>query len=146
MSNGGFIRDSDEDSTPGPSKSNIEREVAELIKSRATDYEAWRKLEAKYGGKNQELVNNIMEEHKKKLNYIYRKVKKFKNLLLDRYNTLNLTNQELLAKAKKYQRKYKLFQQEKERIIILYISMKKMIYVCETNYLRIYDVEWVARN
>jgi len=119
MSNGGFIRDSDEDSTPGPSKSNIEREVAELIKSRATDYEAWRKLEAKYGGKNQELVNNIMEEHKKKLNYIYRKVKKFKNLLLDRYNTLNLTNQELLAKAKKYQRKYKLTDDEFDMFIIL---------------------------
>ncbi len=118
--NGGFTRDSDEDSTPtqGP-KGNVDREVAELIKSKATDYEAWRKLEAKYGGKNQDLVNNIMEEHKKKLNYIYRKVKKFKNLLLDRYNSLNLTNQELLAKAKKYQRKYKLTDDEFDMFIIL---------------------------
>ena len=60
-----------------------------------------------------------MEEYKKKMGYIYRKVKKFKNLLLDRYNTLNLSHTELLAKAKKYQKKYKLTDDEFDMFIIL---------------------------
>jgi hypothetical protein len=60
-----------------------------------------------------------MIEYKRKLNYIYRKVKKFKNLLMDRYNTLNLTKSELLAKASKYVKKYKLVGDEFDMFMIL---------------------------
>lgn len=117
MSEGGFTRDSSEDEHVP--KGNVDKEVVELMKSKATDYEAWRQLQAKYGSKNQELVDNVMVEYKRKLNYIYRKVKKFKNLLMDRYNTLNLTKAELLAKATKYVRKYKLSGEEFDMFMIL---------------------------
>jgi hypothetical protein len=118
MSEGGFTRDSSDEEQHVP-KNNVDKEVVELMKSRATDYEAWRKLETKYGSKNQELVDNVMVEYKKKLNYIYRKVKKFKNLLMDRYNTLNLTKAELLAKATKYVKKYRLTGEEFDMFMIL---------------------------
>jgi hypothetical protein len=118
MSEGGFTRDSSEDDHQ-PGKNVVDKEVAELIKSKATDYEAWRRLESKYGSKQQDLINNIMEEHKKKMGYIYKKVRKFKDLLINRYNTFNLNHTELIAKAKKYQRKYKLSDDEFDMFIIL---------------------------
>ncbi len=118
MSVGGYTRDGSDDDHK-TSNSNVGREVAELLKSHATDYEAWRKLRSKYGDKNPDLVNNIMDEYKKKMNFIYSKVKKFKNLLIDRYNTLNLSHTDLLAKAKKYSKKYNMSDNEFDMFIIL---------------------------
>ena len=111
-----FGKENEEEMGP---KSGVSNEVSDLIKSRATDYEAWRKLKEKYGDKNTKLVDDIMDAYKKKMEYIYRKVKKFKTILLNKYHTLALNNVELLRKAKKYQRKYKLSDDEFDMFIIL---------------------------
>src|SRR5579863_4542672 len=111
-----FGKENEEEMGP---KSGVSNEVSDLIKSRANDYEAWRKLKEKYGDKNTKLVDDIMDAYKKKMEYIYRKVKKFKTILLNKYHTLALNNVELLRKAKKYQRKYKLSDDEFDMFIIL---------------------------
>ena len=106
---------------------NISREVDELVKAQATDYQAWQKLKAKYGN-NPELMEKILEAYKEKLQRIYKKAKKFKQVLYDRYAGLNLPYGEILKKAKKYQRKYKFTDEEFDMFIILSMTDKSLKY------------------
>jgi hypothetical protein len=107
--------------------SNIGREVDELIKSKATDTQAWQKLRSKYGN-NPELMEKILEAYKEKLQRLYKKAKKFKQVLYDRYSGLNLPYGEMLKKAKKYQRKYKFTDDEFDMFVVLSMTDKTMKY------------------
>lgn len=111
-----------------PSDSTITREVDELIKSQATDHQAWQKLEAKYKN-NMELRDNILEAYKNKLQMIYKKAKKFKQVIFDRYAGMNLSYGDMLRKAKKYQKKYKFTNDEFEMFVILSMTDKSSKYV-----------------
>lgn len=106
---------------------NIDREVNELIKSQSTDYQAWQKLKAKYGN-NTDLMDKILDAYKEKLQRIYKKAKKFKQVLLDRYAGLNLPYGEMMRKAKKYQKKYKFTDDEFEMFMMLMMTDKSLKY------------------
>ncbi|QKF93875.1 major core protein 4b [Fadolivirus algeromassiliense] len=106
----------------------VDREVAELLKSQATDYQAWQKLKAKFPN-NADLVEKVMDAYKDKLQYIFKKAKKFKQVLYDRYAGLNLPVGELMRKAKKYQRKYKLSEAEFDMFQILVLTDKSSKYM-----------------
>lgn len=108
--------------------SSVAREVDELIKNQYTDHQAWTKLTEKYKN-NVELRDNILEAYKNKLNHIYKKAKKFKQVIFDRYAGMNLPYGELLRKAKKYQKKYKFTNEEFEMFIILSMTDKASKYI-----------------
>jgi hypothetical protein len=110
-----------------PKDSNIGREVDELVKMQATDYQAWQKLKSKYGN-NPELMDKILEAYKNKLQSIYKRAKKFKQVLYDRYAGLNLPHGELLRKAKKFQKKYKFTDEEFDMFVILSMTDKSLKY------------------
>lgn len=108
----------------------IIEEVKRLIKeglkydSLSYDYLIKRKLREKY--KNQQLVDAIMDAYKKRLDYIIRKAKKFKQLIINKYAVQHLPFNKLMLKAKKYQKKYKLTDDEFNMFINLSISDKAL--------------------
>jgi len=123
-----FNRDTNGDNYKNSQKDgNIDREVNELLKTQATDYQAWQKLKGKYGN-NSELSEKILEAYKEKLQRIYKKAKKFKQVIYDRYSGLHLPYGEMLKKAKKYQRKYKFTDDEFDMFIILSMTDKTVKY------------------
>lgn len=129
MSEQKFNRDTRGDEQKSHQKdSNIGREVEHLIKMQATDYQAWQKLKTKYGN-NPELMEKIMDAYKEKLQKIYIKAKKFKQLIYDRYAPMNLSYAEMLKKAKKYQRKYKFTDEEFDMFVILAMTDKPSKYI-----------------
>lgn len=129
MSDPKFNRDTRGDDHKGYQKdSNVNREIDELIKAKATDYQAWQKLKAKYGN-NQDLMDKVMDGYKSKLQYIYKKANKFKRVLYDKYNSFNLSYGEMLRKAKKYQKKYKFTDDEFDMFIMLTRTDKASKYV-----------------
>lgn len=93
------------DDYSNPQNDNITREVEELIKAKLSDQEAWQRLKAKYPN-NQELVDRIFDARKNIFSNIYRRAKKFKQAILDRYGSLGLNRADLLRKAKKYVKRY----------------------------------------
>lgn len=97
---------------------NVSREVEALIKMKATDHQAWQRLKSKYGS-NPELADQIMDAYKGKLQKIYQKAKKFRQVIFDRYAHMNLSYADMLRKAKKYQKKYKFTDEEFDMFIIL---------------------------
>src|SRR5437016_2386582 len=107
--------------------SNINREVEDLLKDQVNDFEAWRRLRTKYSN-NPELMDNIFNAYKEKLNKIYKKAKKFKQIIFDRYASLNLPMAELIKKAKKYQKKYKFNDDEFNMFILLAMHDKTYKY------------------
>lgn len=124
-----FNRDTRGDDLKSHQKdASVDREIADLLKSQATDQQAWSKLKAKYPN-NAELVEKVMEAYKDKLQYIYKKARKFKQVLYDRYAGLNLPVGDLMRKAKKYQRKYKLSEAEFDMFQILVLTDKSSKYM-----------------
>lgn len=85
---------------------DVTREVEELIKAKLSDQEAWQRLRNKYPN-NQDLVDKILDARKNIFQNIYKRAKKFKQIILNRYGNLGLNRADLLRKAKKYVRKYK---------------------------------------
>ena len=123
-----FNRDTKNDDYKSQQKDgNLAREVDDLIKAQATDYQAWQKLKAKYPNNN-DLTEKILDAYKEKLQRIYKKAKKFKQIILDRYGGLNLPQGEILRKAKKYQRKYKFTDDEFDMFYILAMTDKSLKY------------------
>lgn len=129
MSDKTFNRDtrSGDDSKSRQGDGSVDREVTELLKTQATDYQAYQKLKAKYPNNN-DLVEKVMENYKDALQRIYKKAKKFKQVLYDRYAGLNLSMGEMLRKAKKYQRKYKFSDAEFDMFTILALTDKTSKY------------------
>lgn len=119
-----FNRDTNESS--GKS-SQIAREVQTLLreaaKDKINDHEVFAKLKAKYGS-NPELMSGIFEAYKERLKYIYKKALKFKRLIYDRYGSYQLSAGELLKKAKKYQKKYKMSDDEFQMFVALSLTDK----------------------
>lgn len=103
--------------------STVTREVEELLKDQANDVEAWRRLKAKYSN-NSELMDKIFEAYKEKLSKIFKKAKRFKQIMYDRYGGLNLPMVELIRKAKKYQKKYRFSDEEFQMFIWLVMHDK----------------------
>lgn len=123
-----FNRDTrGDDYKSNPKESTILREVEELMKSGSTEYEAWQRIKSKYGN-NPELFEKIMDAYKDKLHRIYKKARKFKQLLYDRYAGLNIPYGEMLKKAKKYQKKYKFTDDEFNMFTILAMTDKSNKY------------------
>lgn len=119
-----FNRDTRGDDYKSNQKDSVvQREVEDLLKAEATDFEAWKKLKAKYPN-NMELMEKIFEAYKNKLNRIFKKAKRFKQIIYDRYAGLNLPFGELLKKAKKYQKKYKFTDEEFNMFILLALTEK----------------------
>ncbi len=95
----------------------IAKELSNLFKKKVTDYQVINRLREKYT--DRDLVNSIFEAYKERQNYILRKAKKFKQLLLDHYADRQLTETELIRKAKKYQKKVDLSDDEFEMFVAL---------------------------
>jgi len=100
-------RDTRGDDYRGTSNPQVDREILELLRSKATDYQAMQKLKVKYPN-NQDIVDKVHDAYKELIGRLYKRAKKFKNYVLDRYGSLGLTQGELIKKAKKYVRKLKL--------------------------------------
>lgn len=98
----------------------VDRVVNDLVKSKLTDYEAWRQLSTKYPD-NRDFMIKALDAYKEKLKHIHKKAKKFKQHILERYRGMNLSEGALLKKAKKYARKYKFSDSEFD---LFYILMK----------------------
>jgi len=110
--------------------SQIAREVQQLLREAAkenvNDQEVWAKLKGKYGN-NPELLSGVFEAYKERLKYIYKKALKFKRLIFDRYAGLQLSAADLIKKAKKYQHKYKLTEDEFQMFIALSLTDKSIL-------------------
>ncbi len=127
---GPFNRDTKEDERGSQKDSSIEREIESLLKSKATDYQAWQKLKAKYGN-NPELMQKILEAYKDKLQKIYKKARKFKDLMFDKYVRLGLSYGEMVKKAMKYKRKYRFSDEEFDMFTLLALTDKGSKYATE---------------
>ena len=88
----------------------IAKELKNLFKNGNSDHTVLNRLRTKY--KDEELVDAIFDAYKERQRYISKKARKFKQLIYDRYAALNLSGAELMKKAKKYARKYKLTDDE----------------------------------
>lgn len=122
-----FNRDSSE--FKGRSDGNVAKEVNSLLreaaKERVNDHEVFAKLKAKHGN-NPELVAAIFDAYKQRLKYIYKKAMKFKRLIMDRYAGYQLSPSAIIKKAKKYQAKYKLTDDEFQMFVVLAMTDKSV--------------------
>ena len=126
-----FNRDTSGDESKGHQKdSTIEREIENLLKSKATDYVAWQKLKVKYGS-NPDLMQKILEAYKSKLQTIHKKAKKFKDLMFDKYVRLGLSYGEMVKKAMKYKKKYRFSDEEFDMFTLLALTDKSSVYATE---------------
>jgi hypothetical protein len=103
-------------------KDAITKELASLFRSGANDYTALQKLRYKY--KDSDMIDAIFDAYKERQEHILKKVRKFKQLIYDRYAPLGLSFEEMLKKAKKYQKKYKLTDDEFHYFVTLSLSDK----------------------
>ena len=92
--------------------------VKTLLKEKASEYDAYQHLRKKYPD-DMKKVNEAMDAYKDALQRIFKKAKKFKQVLLDRYATYQLPLGELMKKAKKYAKKYKFSDEEFGMFILL---------------------------
>ncbi|AYV77227.1 MAG: P4B major core protein [Barrevirus sp.] len=126
-----FNRDTSGDESRGPEgDATIERELENLLKNKATDYQAWQKLKVKYGN-NPDLMQKILEAYKHKLQKIYKKARKFKELMFDKYSRMGLSYGEMVKKAMKYKRKYKFTDEEFDMFTLLALTDKSNAYATE---------------
>uniref|UniRef100_A0A6C0ACM3 Uncharacterized protein n=1 Tax=viral metagenome TaxID=1070528 RepID=A0A6C0ACM3_9ZZZZ len=102
-----------DDTDTKPRNSNVNAEIRKLIASGKNDYNVLSQLRGKYNN-NDDLVEAIFDGYKERLEYIQKKAKKFRQLIYDRYSRYNLTISQLLKKAKKYQKRYELSDDEFE--------------------------------
>src|SRR3990172_3904527 len=100
----------------------IKKEIAVLLKKNMNDHRVIASLREKYS--DRDLVHAIFEAYKDRLSYINKKAKKFKTLMLSHYEGRNLTQSDLIKKAKKYQGKLGLSDAEFNMFIQYVISEK----------------------
>lgn len=123
MSDKTFNRDTKGDDYRGPQKDSASKEIADLLKIGASDYDAYKKLKPKYSG-NPEQLEKILDQYKEKLHRLTKKARKFKEVLQSRYGPFNLPFPDLVKKAKKYAKKLKLADEEFDMFITLIQSEK----------------------
>lgn len=92
--------------------------VKRLLKEKASEYDAFTKLRREYPNDSKK-VSEVMEAYKETLSRIYKKAKKFKQVLMDRYSGYQLPMADLMKKAKKFQKKYKFTDEEFAMFILL---------------------------
>jgi len=90
---------------------DVSSEVRRLIASGKSDMAVLGELRGKFGN-DDDMVNAAFDGYKDRLEFITRKSRKFKQLILDRYSKYNLTFPQLMKKAKKYADKYDLASDE----------------------------------
>jgi len=112
-------------STPGDE--NVRREVHNLIKNKMTDNQAWASLKKKYGN-DERMVNDVLDAYKKRLEFIYKKARKLKELLERRYAGFEVNKTDMFKKAHKFQRKYKFSDDEFSMFMILVMSQNPSDY------------------
>jgi len=107
--------------------SQVDREVSDLIRSKSTDHQALQKLRTKYPN-NQDLVDKVHDAYKDLISSLYKRARKFKQFIFDRYGGLGLTQGELMRKAKKYIKKLKLSDPEFDLFYIMATTEKGPLY------------------
>ena len=115
-----FQRDTT-DENRGPSSSAVMEEVKRLLRDPKTDYATMEELRKKHGV---DMAGAVFDAYKKSLESITKKAKKFRQLINDKYAPMNLSFDEMMVKAKKYQRLYKLSDDEFNMFINLSLSDK----------------------
>lgn len=100
----------------------ITKEISKLIKAGLDDVEAINKLKGKF--KDSDIVDAIFDGFKKRQKLINKKARKFKQLIFDRYAVQNLPFHEIVRKAKKYSKKYKMTDDEFQMFFNLAITDK----------------------
>lgn len=107
--------------------SQVDREVVDLIRSKATDQQALQKLRSKYPN-NQDLVDKVHDSYKDLITSLYKRARKFKQFIFDRYGGFGLTQGELMRKAKKYVKKLKLSDPEFDLFYYIATTEKGSLY------------------
>jgi len=107
--------------------SQVDREVVDLIRSKATDQQALQKLRSKYPN-NQDLVDKVHDAYKDLITSLFKRARKFKQFIFDRYGGFGLTQGELMRKAKKYIKKLKLSDPEFDLFYIMATTEKGPLY------------------
>lgn len=90
--------------------SDVMAQVRDLIKYGRSDYAVLSKLRATH--KDEDVVNKIYDAYKERLAHITKKAGKFRQIIMDKYAPMNLSYDQLIHKAKKYQRALKLSDDE----------------------------------
>jgi hypothetical protein len=102
-------------------KGDVYSEVKRLIKAGKTDYSILQQLKSKY--KDEKMIQNIFDAYKDRLKFVTKKARRFRTLIVNKYAPLQLSFDEIIRKAKKYARKYKIADDEFE--MFLNLSMKE---------------------
>jgi hypothetical protein len=98
----------------------IKKELNLFFKKNMNDHRVINRLREKYS--NKDIVHAVFEAYKDRQNYIQRKAKKFKQLMLTHYSDRSLTSTDLIRKAKKYQKKLGLSDDEFDMFVNLIVS------------------------
>lgn len=101
------------------------KEVSKLFGKDKSDHEILSELKQKYG--NEGAVEKVFDAYKERQTMIFRKARKFKQLILARYSRYNLTSPQLLKKARKYQKKYDLSDDEFNVFLRIALTDKHVI-------------------
>lgn len=88
----------------------VQKELRNLFKSSLGDYEKMSKLRQKYN--DRDLLDAITDAYMDRKKHVMKKAQKFQRLLQDRYSGVNLPFHELMKKARKYAKKYKITDDE----------------------------------
>src|SRR5277367_5704249 len=85
-------------------------EVKKLLKKAPFDYKVISDLRSKY--KDEDLVQKYFEAYKEEREHIEKRARKFRNVIMMKYAGQGLSFPDLIKKAKKYARKYKITDDE----------------------------------
>lgn len=118
--NKSYLRDAGETAA----KPEVMAEVRKLLQDGHSDYTILQKLKAKY--KDEDMVNAVFDAYKDRLKTIMKRAQKFKQAIWTKYAPMQLPFDELLKKAKKYARKYKLADDEFDMFVNLALGDKRM--------------------
>lgn len=110
-------------------KGDIHSEVGRLIANsdNHSDYTILAKLRSKFNN-DEDMVQAVFDGYKKKQEHIHKKAQKFRNLMLTKYMNKNMTFDDLLAKARKYKKKYELSDSEFQLFLNLALTDKSRQY------------------
>lgn len=111
-------RSTGDDSKP---RGDVYAEVKRLIKAGKTDYSILQQLRTKY--KDEKMIQNIFDAYKDRLKFVTKKARRFRTLIVNKYAPMQLSFDEIIKKAKKYAKKYKIEDDEFE--MFLNLSMKE---------------------
>ncbi|MBA42461.1 MAG: hypothetical protein CMF62_00440 [Magnetococcales bacterium] len=100
----------------------IQQKVNEIFKSGKDDYAALAHLRGQFG--DEDVVDAVFEAYKDRQEMLVNKARKFKELIMSRYSSHNLSFPDLLKKARKYKKKYELSDSEFQYFLNLALTDK----------------------